>query len=168
MTNENLYTTGCIRTYTGKYVNPTQPKTAEICIEDIAHALSQQPRFGGHLPVFYSVAQHCIAVAQNLPDEHKLAGLLHDASEAYLIDVPRPVKDQLTGYREIEHALMQEIANRFGFIWPMSSEVKDIDESMLRWEWDYIMLGKPSIIALDIYPSEIAEREFINLFNQFS
>lgn len=166
MTNENLYAPGCIRTYTGKYVNPTEPKTADICIEDIAHALSQQPRFGGHLPVFYSVAQHCITVAQYLPIDYRLAGLLHDASEAYLIDVPRPVKEQLIGYKEIENGLMAEIANRFGFIWPMSSEVKDIDESMLRWEWDYLMLGKPAPAAPKIYNSLVAERMFLNLFNQ--
>ena len=54
---ENLYTPNCIRTFTGLYMNVFNPKPDMICIEDIAHALSQQPRFGGHLPRMYSVAQ---------------------------------------------------------------------------------------------------------------
>ena len=158
---ENLYTPGCIRTFTGRYVNPTQPKDADICIEDIAHALSQQPRFGGHLPVFYSVVQHSIAVANDLPTEHKLAGLLHDASEAYLIDVPRPVKEQLTGYKEIENLLMEEIAQRFKFAWPMHSQVKEADERALVWEWHNLMLGSQTPVV----SQAVVEREFLKLFN---
>lgn len=138
---ENLYTPNCIRTFTGKYINPVEPDPALICIEDIAHALSMQPRFGGHLPIFYSVAEHSIAVARLVKPALRLTALLHDASEAYLIDVPRPVKEQLTNYKEIEDRLMRVIAEKFGIEWPLPSEVKMADELCLQQEWEDIMLG---------------------------
>lgn len=139
---ENLYTKDCIRTVSGIYINVFEPTEDMICIEDIAHALSMQPRFGGHLPSFYSVAQHsasCCALAEK---EYRLAALLHDASEAYLLDVPRPIKRRLANYMEIEHNLMQVIATKFGFEWPLPEAVKAIDEQMLQLEWDCLMLNK--------------------------
>lgn len=81
-----------IRTFTGKLVDPLDLKPEDIDIRDIAHALSQQCRFTGHTRKFYSVAEHCILVSELCPTELKLAGLLHDADEAYLIDLARPVK----------------------------------------------------------------------------
>ncbi len=74
---ENLYTPDCIRTFSGQYVNVFAPDPDTILIEDIAHALSQQCRFGGHLPEFYSVAQHCVICALAVPPEHALSALLH-------------------------------------------------------------------------------------------
>lgn len=169
MKTENLFTPGCIRTFTGKYVNPNDTKNMEVCIEDIAHALSQQPRFGGHLPTFYSVAQHCVEVANMLPLEHKLAGLLHDASEAYLIDVPRPVKEILVNYKMIEDKVMGRISQEFGFEWPMHEAVKIADEYMLQAEWDALMLGKtagrPLSLLLPLNPVN-AEEAFLKLYNE--
>jgi hypothetical protein len=162
---ENLYSPDCIRTFTGKYINPLNPDPDQICIEDIAHALSMMPRFGGHLPVFYSVAEHCIRVAEHLPDNFKLEGLLHDASEAYLIDVPRPIKYNLGGYREYENALMLMIATAFGFSWPLPKEVKEADESLLRREWDGLMLGKSLATYRTMSPMH-AKNAFLLLFNR--
>lgn len=158
---ENLYTKDCIRTVSGIYVNVFEPTEDMICIEDIAHALSMQPRFGGHLPSFYSVAQHsasCCALAEH---PHKLAALLHDASEAYLLDIPRPIKNRLANYKEIEHGLMLVIAKKFGFEWPLHQQVKDIDELMLQTEWHEIMLSGGKLECMD----RVRAQEFF--LNQF-
>lgn len=87
----------CITTYTGKHFDPTQPEKERICIDDIAHALSLLCRGNGHVKTFFSVGQHCIlcakeAMARGLPRRLALAALLHDASECYMSDVPRPFK----------------------------------------------------------------------------
>jgi 5'-deoxynucleotidase YfbR-like HD superfamily hydrolase len=121
-------------------MNIFQPTQHMICIEDIAHSLSHQCRFNGHLPTFYSVAHHSILTAERVDPEHKLAALLHDASEAYLCDIPRPIKPHLTNYKEIEDKLMQVIAEKFGFGYPLHSDVKQADEYMLIWEWHDLML----------------------------
>lgn len=165
MSKENLYTPGCIRTFTGKYINPCEPDPGLICIEDIAHALSMQPRFGGHLPVFYSVAQHCVQVCWSVWPEIRLSALLHDASEAYLIDVPRPVKEQLANYREIEERLMYVIGNKFGFEWPMHDSIKTADEMALRNEWEALMLGNGSI---EVWDQPLAKAKFLEAFYRYN
>lgn len=167
MSKENLYTPGCIRTFTGKYINPCKPDQDLICIEDIAHALSMQPRFGGHLPVFYSVAQHSIEVAKLVDGPLQLAALLHDASEAYLIDVPRPVKDQLANYKEIEARLMCVIAGKFGFDWPMHESIKAADEARLQYEWEVYMLNEKPYEWKGPMVQYRARNIFIELFNYF-
>jgi hypothetical protein len=134
---ENLYTPDCIRTASGIYMNVFEPTPEMVCIEDIAHALTYQCRFGGHLPTFYSVAHHSLNCSYLIDEpELKLAALLHDASEAYLLDIPRPIKQRLRDYKEIEDGLMRVIANKFGFEWPLHPEVKKVDEIMLQLEWD--------------------------------
>ncbi len=121
-----------IQTYTGKQFWPLDPRPEEVCLEDIAHALSNLCRFGGHCLKFYSVAQHSIHVAQqSLP----IAGLLHDATEAYLIDVPRPIKRNLTNYAEIENRLAVVIGERFNVdLLVLPQIVKEADERMLQTE----------------------------------
>lgn len=160
---ENLYTPGCIRTFTGKYINPCEPDPELICIEDVAHSLSMQPRFGGHLPVFYSVAQHSVEVMRSVGSGIRMAALLHDASEAYLIDVPRPVKDQLPNYREIEDKVMRVIADKFGFEWPLHEDVKSADEMALQKEWDCLMLSKGWI---GVWDQPLAEAKFLEAFHR--
>lgn len=165
MTPENLYTLNCIRTFQGHYINPCEPDPEMISIGDIAHALSMQPRFGGHLPVFYSVAQHCVLAAEYVAREHMLAALLHDASEAYLIDVPRPVKRQLHNYKEVEDKLMTVIAAKFGFKWPLHEEVKRADEIMLRDEWNNLMLQVDISEPIEIWDQEQAKGWFLDLYH---
>lgn len=165
MASENLYTPDCIRTVTGKYVNVFEPTLEMICIEDIAHALSMQPRFGGHLPIFYSVAQHSILTCMLVGEPHRLAALLHDASEAYLMDIPRPIKGKLTNYKEIEHGLMCLIAEKFGFQWPLHEVVKKADEQMLQDERHEMMLSDS--VSYTWNPSD-AKRNFLNKFNQLT
>jgi uncharacterized protein len=161
MSKENLYTHNCIRTFAGHYINPCEPDPEMISIDDIAHALSMQPRCGGHLPVFYSVAQHSVQVCLSVWNEIRLAALLHDASEAYLIDVPRPVKQQLTNYKDIENGLMLVIAEKFGFSWPMHDSIKSADEMALRNEWECLMLQKYS---MEVWDQPTAKAKFLEQY----
>lgn len=106
-----------IITYTGRTINPMNPKPEDISIVDIAHSLSNQCRFTGHTSEFYSVAQHSVLVTNMVPDKDKLWGLLHDASEAYLADLARPIKrdygDLADAYSAAERRLMHAVALRF-------------------------------------------------------
>lgn len=159
---ENLYTPDCIRTVTGLYINVFDPTPEMICIEDIAHALSMQCRFGGHLPYFYSVAQHSAYCCSLAESEHKFAALMHDASEAYLLDIPRPIKNKLENYKKIEDGLMKVIAEKFGFEYPFHKNVKEVDEQMLQVEWDTLMLRKNT--AIEYFDSHRAREFFMNQF----
>lgn len=137
---ENLYTTDSIRTFTGKYVNVFNPDPNTIDIIDIAHALSNIPRFGGHLRYFYSVAQHSLACYIKAKEEFKLEALMHDAAEAYLLDMPKPIKERMPEYQKVEKDLQRVICNKFGLPFPKSIEVEKIDKFMLEEEWDNLML----------------------------
>jgi hypothetical protein len=165
---ENLYTPNCIRTFSGIYMNVFEPTLEMICIEDIAHALSYQCRFGGHLPKFYSVAQHSLNCSYLIEDrELKLAGLLHDASEAYLLDIPRPIKHRLSNYKEIEDKLMRLIAEKYFFEWPLHEDVKRVDELMLQHEWECLMLKKETWI-FDAKSQYQCEKDFLSMFKYYS
>lgn len=164
---ENLYEVDCIRTFTGIYMNVFEPTLEMICIEDIAHALSMQCRFGGHLPRFYSVAQHSFYCADSVSFKYYLQALMHDASEAYLMDIPRPIKGRLTNYKEIENKLMLLIAEKFGFEYPLSETVKWADERMLEWEWRHIMLSE-NITEPDCWHPREAEIKFLQAYSQFA
>ncbi len=134
-----------IETASGFRFYPLRPDPADICIEDIAHALSNQCRFSGHVREFYSVAQHSILVSGLCPPEHRLWGLLHDASEAYLVDLPRPIKHQSSLgdiFREIEQGIMRAVAARFGLPWPEPPQVKHADNALLLAEKRDLMPGK--------------------------
>lgn len=161
---ENLYTPNCIRTFTGKYVNVFDIDPELICIEDIAHGLSMQCRFGGHTSVFYSVAEHCINVSLMCAYGHELAGLLHDASEAYLLDIPRPIKQNLPKYYEAEDNLMRVISKKFGFEYPLSKEVKQCDEIALKYEWENIVLKTPNNPSKAVLSPQDAKETFLNFF----
>lgn len=166
MKKENLYTTNCIRTFSGIYMNVFEPTLDMICIEDIAHALSQQPRFGGHLHRHYSVSQHSV-ICSIKANEDKFEALMHDASEAYLLDIPRPIKGGLTNYKEIEDNLMRKIAEKFKFKYPLSEEVKRVDGFMLECEWEQLMLNKkPSIEGYNILSPIQSKEWFLEHFNK--
>ena len=123
-----------LSTYTGKKFYPYDPRPEQICIEDIAHGLSMLCRFAGQCRFFFSVAEHSIAVAHLLPANLKLFGLLHDASEAYLADLPRPVKAGLPEYRAIETNVERVIAEKLELPFPMPPEVKAADQAPLKDE----------------------------------
>jgi hypothetical protein len=125
---------GWMQTLTGRKVFPLRMTPAMISIEDIAGSLSKMCRYAGHCERFYSVAEHCVHVARHARTELKLTALLHDASEAYLVDVPRPLKPFLPGYYEIEESIALVVAQRFGLIHPLPPEVKMLDNAILRDE----------------------------------
>lgn len=155
-----------LRTFTGKDIDvESRIWFKDICIEDIAHALSMQPRFGGHLKEFYSVAQHSFKCYQLVSKQHKLAALLHDASEAYLIDIPSPVKRLIPGYKEIEDRVMKSIAEKYGFAWPLSEEVKQADKDVLDWEWHSLMIGSKKYTPILCLSPKDAERKFLDAFS---
>ncbi len=125
---------GWIQTFTGRKVEPLDPDPAAIAVEDIAHALSLHCRFNGHYRVFYSVAEHSVRVSRQLNGDAALWGLLHDASEAYLSDVPKPLKPNLPDYCAVEDRLMRVIARRFGLSWPIPDAVHAADATLLATE----------------------------------
>lgn len=99
--------------HSGTRFYPLQPDPAAIYIEDIAHALANVCRFGGHVDEFYSVAQHSVLVSRHCAPENALWGLLHDASEAYIGDMILPLKQHSPEYKNVEHGVMQAVIERF-------------------------------------------------------
>jgi uncharacterized protein len=163
---ENLNAVRSIRTISGQYVNVFEPNPDTLLISDIAHALSHQCRFGGHLPRFYSVAQHSLLCYLMAKEDEKFDALMHDASEAYLLDMPKPIKVELSEYNAIEDNLMNVLAKKFGFNYPKSPEVERVDILLLNWEWEVIMLDKKDskFGPIDCMTPEEAKREFLRTF----
>lgn len=134
-----------IETYTGRRIDPLNPDPNQIEITDIAHALSMICRFTGHAREFWSVGQHSLFVAEIvdhlLPSRYKYesAALFHDASEAYLCDIARPVKENLPEYQRHEAKLEQCIAQKFGLQWPWPEVVKRADWIALAVEAKELM-----------------------------
>ena len=173
-----------IMTYTKKMFDPLHPNAELIDIEDIAHALSMLCRANGHFKRFYSVAQHSIncmkeAEARGYSDRIQLACLLHDASEAYLSDVTRPVKAELPRYKEIEAPLQELIWNK----WmgePLTEEerkqVFDIDDAILVHEFLNLMEAKttdhiPEIHSVPQFAFtsfDSTKQQFLRLFRQLT
>jgi hypothetical protein len=165
-----------MQTATGRQFWPLDPRPEEIHIEDIAAALSKLCRYGGHCKRFYSVAEHCVLMAHAAPDGLHLAALLHDASEAYLSDVIRPIKRHLTNYERIEADLEKAIARRFCLAWPMPAFVKRMDNMILVDERDQAMrkppadwsLSEPALgVQLQFWTPEKAEFEFLAAFRRY-
>ncbi len=107
-----------MQTFTGRQFWPLDPRPDEVEILDIAHALANLCRYGGHCRRFYSVAEHSVLLTRAVAPEYRLLALLHDASEAYLVDLPRPVKLSMPEYKAIEQVVMVAICERFGLALP--------------------------------------------------
>ena len=122
-----------IETYTGRRFYVTQPRAQDVCIEDIAHALSNLCRFCGHVREFYSVAQHCVLASTICAPEDALAGLLHDAAEAYVMDMTRPLKHSpgMQAFRDAERRVTEAIAEHFGIDPQEPASVKLADVRLL-------------------------------------
>ena len=126
-------------TWSGGTFWPLDPASHEIKIDDIAHALSNICRFGGHSKRFYSVAQHSVlaSIYVNGDAEVKKWALLHDAAEAYVGDMVRPLKSQMPTFQNVERGIMVHVAEAFGLSWGIPEAVKEIDEILLATEaWE--------------------------------
>lgn len=172
-----------ITTYTGEHFYPLEPEADKIKIEDIAHALSLLCRGNGHVTHFFSVGQHCIncsleAKARGYGRRICLACLLHDASEAYLSDVPRPFKKTLPSYQELEDRVLSIIYKKF-----LGSDlneeekrlVREIDDDMLYFDLTVLLKESPdtdepkmmSCFSEEFVPFEEVEERFLELFNEY-
>lgn len=165
-----------IVTFTNTKFFPLSPEKKDIKIEDIAHALSQLPRANGHFKHFYSVGQHSIncyheAVGRNLSSRIQLGCLLHDASEAYIADLTRPVKRNIPEYLGIEEKLQNKIYEQFGIGDLSESErrlIEEIDDTMLYYEFDNLM----DLQVFDYVPEismehDLSQRGFSEVKEQF-
>lgn len=164
-----------IQTFTGRRFNPTNPNSDAIVLQDIAHALSMQCRFSGHCEEFYSVAQHSVLVSHICNQEDALWGLLHDASEAYLIDVPRPLKQsgKFQAYIDFETVMQKAVCTRFGLPEQEPPSVKRADKILLSTEArdlmsphhpDWRQTAEPLPFRIEPWSPKKAESEFLNRF----
>lgn len=161
-----------MQTFTGSRFYPLDPRPEDIDSRDIAHALSLLCRYGGHVDRFYSVAEHCVLMSEAVAPEHALAALLHDATEAYVCDVPRPLKRQLVGYKYIEDGVWWAIAERFGVDSRLPREVKEADNRILLTERDALMPNTryswsvdgmaPLAVTVEGWAPRVAEKRYLD------
>jgi uncharacterized protein len=171
-----------IQTYTGRKFFPLEPKAEDINIEDIAHGLSNQCRFNGHSKQFYSVAQHSVDMIDRFfRNDNDLAryALLHDASEAYLSDIPRPLKllPEFDFYRTAEKKLEDVIYKVFGLSPLVPKEIKWADKELLKIEassnimaplhpdWEDRVAGSKQDYIMELPPLQ-AKEVFLVYFNK--
>jgi hypothetical protein len=165
-----------IETFTGKEFHFLDPTHEQIDIRDIAHSLAYTCRYTGHSRKFYSVAEHSILVSYLAIDP--LAGLLHDASEAYITDIASPIKPHLSNYKELEDMIMGRIASKFGFIYPLDPDIKDCDSTQLKTEAKHLLRSggypwahlyptrRPHGITPNCWSPEEAEAKFLERFKE--
>lgn len=166
-------TTLWIQTSTGRRFYPGDPRAADVDIVDIAHALSQICRFNGHSRLFYSVAEHCVNVCEEVQDPKlKLHALLHDAHEAYIGDVTSPVKrlPEMRQYKLLEQRLWAVIAERFGLslTWPPEVKRADLqllaDEAGAFWDWHTVESWQLGVLPRRFKPKFLAPWAAKNAF----
>lgn len=164
-----------VSTKSGRRVALLNPSPSQIVIGDIAHGLAHQCRFNGQTNKFYSVAQHSVLVASILPRELRLAGLLHDASEAYLGDVVQPLKDLLPEYQSIEAKFCEVLGERFGVNLLHNDAIKHADLVILATErrdlmpmdtsdWSSIANITPMNRTIKPMSPEAASAQFMEMF----
>lgn len=169
-----------MHTFTGRRFWPLDPRPEDVCVEDIAHALALQTRFGGHCLRFYSVAEHCVHLARAASPDAALWLLLHDGSEAYLSDMVRPLKRHMPEYRAIEDRVAWVVYEAFDLDPGMEpAEVKERDCRILIDEraqvmlstgeaWHYGGATEPLGVTLQFWTPEQAEREFLATFAELT
>lgn len=163
---------GWIQTFTGKAFYPLDPDVNEIDGTDIAHALSMLCRYGGHCSHFYSVAEHCVLMSFAVPAEDALWALLHDATEAYMVDLPRPIKRSIPQYGIYEYRLMKYICDKFDLSDGEPKSVEDADDRILLTEravlmkntyrWDEALEAmEPLPVDIQLWSPQHAKQEYI-------
>lgn len=141
----NFEGTSAIETYSGLAIDPLNPEPSMIRIEDVAHGLANTCRYAGQCRFYYSVATHAVYVSRELADHDpivQLYGLFHDASEAYITDVPRPVKRELPEYDRIERDVLAAVWERLDVPAPTDEQwatVMDADDRLFRYEAETLL-----------------------------
>lgn len=139
-----------IQTFTGRKFDVLNPRAEDVCWLDIAHSLAHQCRFNGHTKQFYSVAHHSVLASQHVPERFALYALLHDAAEAYIGDMPKPVKDLFPQFSVMEERILVAVYEAAGIPRPadfnerceIDQWVVGVDCRLLMTERDQLM-GKP-------------------------
>lgn len=164
-----------IMTYTGKHFHLADPKPEEVDREDIAHGISNICRFTGHTKYFYSVGTHSILCAEQarkdgMTAKVQLYCLLHDASESYLADINRPLKELLGNiYTDLEDVVMSAVWKHFNLPEPTDEEwttVKHYDNLMLAHEIGQLMINADEFAIEPIY-NGILLPKFQNTYVKF-
>jgi uncharacterized protein len=165
-----------MQTYTGRAFYPLHPDPADVDPADIAHALSNICRYGGHVRRYYSVAEHCVLLSYAVAPQHALWALLHDATEAYVGDMIRPLKRTMPDYVTAENRIMRAICERFGLPYDCPSAVKTADSRILLDErnavlgpcpmpWpDYLEKLAPLGVHISAWTPARAERSYLARF----
>jgi hypothetical protein len=122
----------------GGQFNYNNPEESNVDLDDLAGALSNICRFSGHLPTFYSVAQHLVNTSRIVPVEHAFDALMHDTAEAFTNDLPTPLKWALPVFKELEVKIEAAMADKFGFSFPYPDCIKSADTVMLLLEKTYV------------------------------
>ena len=125
----------------GNYFDFSDIENQTLDVHDIAHGLSMTCRFGGHCNKFYSVAEHSVWVSRLVPPEYAMIGLLHDASESVLGDMPKPLKNIMPEYSLMEEKLEITIARQYNIQFPYPPEIKQEDIKMLITEQSQLFSG---------------------------
>ena len=120
--------------HNGRLFDFLLPDASVIDIELVAHALSNLCRFTGHTREYYSVAQHSVLVSSLLPTDLAFAGLLHDAGEALIGDVSKPLQAIVSGYKPVKERVEKAVFEHFGIPWPLPKAVKRADRAALLFE----------------------------------
>lgn len=162
----------------GNYFNFLDPEGSSFTIEDIAHGLGMTSRFGGQCKRFYSVAEHSICASFHVAPEFAFAALMHDAAEAFIGDIPRPLKSLLLDYQRLERDIETAVLGRFDLTLPLPAEVKSIDLVMLATEqrqildnydeWAPIRGVVPLPIVLPCWTPQEAKAQFMHRFDALS
>jgi len=159
--------------YDGTRYWPLDPRVEDVTIEMIAHSLSNQCRYGGRASTFYSVAQHCLYVSRTCDPQDALWGLLHDASEAFILDIPRPIKYSVVfdEYRLLEKKWDLVIAAKFNLSPEMPASVHIADKNVLAAECK-VLMGDPEwargagpvVVDVTPWPPAVAYHMFMDRF----
>jgi hypothetical protein len=127
-----------IMLHSGAWFDFCAPSSSDFTIEDVAHGLSNICRYAGQCRKFYSVAEHSLLVSE-VAEGYEFEALLHDAAEAFLGDITRPLKQMLPEFKRIEMDVERAILDRFGVAGPIPSQVKQADLRVLAAEQRQIM-----------------------------
>lgn len=167
-----------IALHSGAYFDFEDPESSEFTIDDIAHALSLICRFTGQCIQFYSVAEHSIHASHIVPPGYEMEALLHDAPEAFIGDISKPLKMLLPDYKVIEDRAEVAVLGRFGITPPLSQQTKLADLKMLRVEqvqamgntdrWPLVAELQATGVTLEFWQPEEAKRRFLARFEELS